>query len=200
MFSGCNNNWIRCNNNYCCIQISTKVNFSSLGTFSQANKIKDCTQENSEANHTKAYRVLVVQWSVSLSFLFAPMFQMNCKPQSVYTKTPGFSGFQFHLPARACFTSSTCTCRREPMRCNLYTLNNSFAGKSTFPPQNQPQSPVLSKICLLLTGRLDRVSCQQSFFSKNSWERRYTERQNSRHGPPRNCTKTQVRVDSSKGE
>ena len=47
---------------------------------------------------------------------------------------------------------------------------------------------------MLFTGKLDRVSLQQSFFLKNSWERRYTERQNLRHGPPGNCTKIQVRV------
>ena len=73
-------------------------------------------------------------------------------------------------------------------------------GTSTFPPQNWPQSPVLSENCMLFTSRQDRDSLQQSLYFKNSREQRYTERQNSRCGPPKNHTKIKVCVESAKGE
>ena len=50
------------------------------------------------------------------------------------------------------FTSSTCTCRRGPMRCNLCTVNNCFTGKKRLPAKKWPQSPVLSKVCTLFTS------------------------------------------------
>ena len=66
--------------------------------------------------------------------------------------------------------------------CNLYTLDNCFAGK---------KPPTVSSFCILFKGRLDRIGLQQS---KNSWERRYTELQKSIHSLPGNCTKIQVQL------
>ena len=71
-----------------------------------------------------------------------------------------------------------------------------LAGPSVF----LPQSPVLSKICMEFTSRRDRVRFQEPFLSKNSWERRYTESQETRRGPPENRTKIQVGVNSTKGQ
>ena len=82
------------------------------------------------------------------------------------------------------------------MKWRLHALDNCFAGKKCLPTTKLATESVLSKNCMLFTTR---VSPQQSYL-KNSWERRYMERQNSRHGPPKNRTKIQVRAESAKGE
>ena len=87
------------------------------------------------------------------------------------------------------------------MKRRLHTLDNCFAGKKRLPATKlATDGPVLSKNCMLFTSRQGRVSLQQSLYLKNSWGRRYTERQNSRRGPPENRTKFQVRAKSAKGE
>ncbi len=121
--------------------------------------------------------------------------------QQQYTQRPQDSAnFKFHLLAQIThhLTSSTFTCRWGPMRCNLYTLSNWFAGKKRLPAIKLATESVLSKLCTPFTDRLDRVSLQHSFLLKNSWEQRYTEQQNSRRGPPENRTKIQVFVDRAK--
>ena len=82
------------------------------------------------------------------------------------------------------------------MKWRFHTLDNCFAGKKRLPATKL----VLSKNCMLFTSRQGRVSLQRSLYLKNSWERRYTERQNSRRGPPENRTKIQVRAKSAEGE
>ena len=74
-----------------------------------------------------------------------------------------------------------------------------LAGPSVFPPQTSHRVQIYQKFAWNL--KVDEtVRFQESFLSKNSWERRYTESQKTRHGPPENRTKIQVGVNSTKGQ